>query len=145
MVFIIVHNIYTLFEVLFLTQFKDVLLKISSSEPEDDEQILMEKANGVLQNTSFAQMEMIKWRCQVRNDLDTFQDRAEGVFNEDTDSAQSKSQKRKSRKQKNAERHHGTEVGKDAEHKSSINENHALIEGLRKYYKFATNKVFLEF
>ena len=105
----------------------------------------MEKANGVLQNTSFAQMEMIKWRCQVRNDLDTYQDRAEGVFNEDTDSAKSKNQKRKSRKQKNAETHHGTESGKDAEHNCSINENHAFQEGLRKYYSFATNKVFLEF
>ena len=136
---------YNLFEVLFLTQFKDVLLKISSSEPKDEEQKLMEKANGVLQNTSFAQMEMIKWRCQVRNDLDTYKDRAEGVFNEGTDSAQSKSHKRKSRKQKIAERHHGTEAGLDAEHNCSINENHALQEGLRKYYKFATNKVFLEF
>ena len=102
-------------------------------------------ANGVLQNTSFAQMEMIKWRCQLRNDLDTYQDRAEGVFNEDTDSAKRKSQKRKSRKQKTAERHHGTEAGKDAEDKCSINENHALKEGLKKYYRFATNKVFLEF
>ena len=105
----------------------------------------MVKAKGVLQNTSFAQMEMIKWRCQVRNDWYTYQDRAEGVFNEDIDSAKSKSQKRKNRKEKDAERHHGTEAGKDAERKKSINENHALLKGLKKYYEFATNKVFLEF
>ena len=81
----------------------------------------------------------------MRNDWYTYQDRAEGVFNEDTDSAQSMSQKRENRKTKNAERHHGTEAGKDAEHMRSINENHALLEGLKKYYEFATNKVFLEF